>query len=286
MKFSTCLSFALSTEKRRWHLYFCAWQHWGAVLHQRVQDEDEAWGATSCWDLSLLRPHFNVLPPGTLCPFASPSLGHGSQLSPKSAHQGPPPSVRSSTNNIDIIYPCLPTPESWCFLMAQFHPAGLCDFPGSFKETFTNSDNTVAESGCLKAHKFFLTSWTLWVSRRHFIRGCAKEKSVICPEPNSLLLFPTLLLVWMKCSWGSTNQAMLPVTYKYLLYTSIYKVLHKWWICQKTKKNLSPNQTKENKIIAICFVISLLCTDLPQSGVGLFDLHHTLRPSSLSMITG
>lgn len=156
MKFSTCFTFALSTEKSRWHLYFCAWQHWGAVLHQRVQDEDEAWGATSCWDLSLLRPHFNVLPPGMLCPFASPSLGHGSQLSPKSAHQGLPPSVRSSTNNTDIIYPCLPTPESRCFLMAQFHPAGLCDFPGSFKETCTNSNNTVAESGCLKAHKFFL----------------------------------------------------------------------------------------------------------------------------------
>lgn len=57
------------------------------------------------------------------------------------------------------------------------------------------SNNAMGESGCLKSQKFFLASWTLKVSRSHFILGWAKEKLVICLEPNSLLLFLILMLL-------------------------------------------------------------------------------------------
>lgn len=121
----------------------------------------------------------------------------------------------------------------------------------------------MGESGCLKARKF-LTSWTLKVSRSHFTLGWAKEKLVICPELNSLLLFLTAMLVPNEMLVRRHHQAMLPVTHEYLLYEYLQSSSHVMNMLKDKKKNPLSKYTKENKTFAVCFVISLPWADLAQ----------------------
>lgn len=121
-------------RKKGWHSYFCAWQHWRTVLHRRVQDE--ASGDLSCWDLSLLHPHFHALPPWTSCPFTSParpSLGQPKVCTPRTD------TLREifHKHNVDAINPRLPTREGRCLHVAHTYPTHLCDFPDcSQKDTY------------------------------------------------------------------------------------------------------------------------------------------------------
>lgn len=216
-------------RKKGWHSYFCAWQHWGTVLHRRVQDE--ASGDLSCWDLSLLHPHFHALPPWTSCPFTSParpSLGH-----PKSAHPGLTPSVKSFTNTTLMQSTHVCRHERADVSMWPTLTQHICViFQIALKKTRINFKQCHGGIWMSEVTEVFFSFLDSQGFKKPFHSRLGKGEIGHLPRAKFSSAFPnTNATTEWNASKVAQNQAMLLDTHKYLLYTSIYKALHMWWIC-------------------------------------------------------